>query len=444
LSAAATPSSARAGWPRLRQAYAWRRNVESLYRRPAGHQTPVDGLRALSMLWVMATHVCLALSVFVDYPSFRRLVETLPGAVSWIWHGEKALDTFFVISGYLIGGGLIAEHRRTGHLRLPRFYARRYLRLTPAYVVAVLMVWAVGVEPARKTSHLWANLLYVNNFLPCDQMFMDWTWSLAVEEQFYLVLPLFLVVLFFRTRHKLALMGALFVASFGVRAWVLSLHPHLTQTSFANHFFRDFPGFTCEYFDSVYDKLPTRFGPFVVGVALAWAHLHHGGRLRRFFARPFASEAALLAGAAACVTLLCVPIFRPDSESGPALSPAFIFAYAVLHRNVWAVGVGLGLLASLYPKGPLSRAGASILGARVWYPVAQLSYCTYLFHLGFVMVSYLAVAKLFHAGVDPRQALAAFSLPDLGLALAFTAAMSFAFGAIIYLLVERPFLNLRR
>ena len=396
------------------------------------------------MLWVMATHVCLALSVFLDYPSFRRLVETLPGAISWIWHGEKALDTFFVISGYLIGGALIAEHRRTGRLRLARFYARRYLRLTPAYVTAVLLVWAAGVEPARKTSHLWANLLYVNNFLTCDQMFMDWTWSLAVEEQFYLVLPVFLVALFFRTRYKVALTGALFAASFVVRAWVLARHPHLTQTSFANHFFRDFPGFTCEYFDSVYDKLPTRFGPFVVGVALAWGHVHHGARLRRLFARPFTSDAAALLGAAACVALLSVPIFRPDAASGPVLPPAFIFTYAVLHRNLWALGVGLGLLASLHPRGPLSRACAAILSARIWYPVAQLSYCTYLFHLGFVMVSYLLVAKLFHAGVDPRQALARFTVAELGLALALTAAMSFAFGAIIYLLVERPVLNLRR
>jgi len=444
VSAADTPSNVPRRWARLRQAYAWRKNFESLYHRPAGHQRPVDGLRALSMFWVMATHVCLALSVFVDYPSFRRLVETLPGAVSWIWHGEKALDTFFVISGYLIGGALMAEHRRTGRLRLPRFYARRYLRLTPAYVAAVLIVWAIGVEPARKTSHLWANLLYVNNFLSCDQMFMDWTWSLAVEEQFYLVLPLFLLLLFLRTRHKLAVMGALFAASFVVRARVLLLHPHLTQTSFANHFFRDFPGFTCEYFDSVYDKLPTRYGPFVVGVALAWGHLHHGQRLRRFFARRFASDATWLAGAAACVALLGVPIFRPDAPSGPALAPSVIFAYAVVHRNVWAVGVGLGLLASLYPKGPLSRASATILGARVWYPVAQLSYCTYLFHLGFVMVAYLMVAKLLHAGVDPRQALAAFSVPELGLALALTTVMSFAFGAIVYLLIERPFLNLRR
>ena len=112
-------------WTRLKRAYALRRNLESLYRPPPSREAPVDGLRALSMFWVMATHVCLALSVLVDYQSFRRLVDSLPAAVSWIWHGEKALDTFFVISGYLVGGLLIREHARTGGIRLGRFYARR-------------------------------------------------------------------------------------------------------------------------------------------------------------------------------------------------------------------------------------------------------------------------------------------------------------------------------
>src|SRR3954468_5848022 len=114
-------------WSRLKLADAFRRDVESLYKRPSSRQAPLHALPALSMLWVMATHVCLALSVFVDYPSFRRLVETLPAAVSWIWHGEKSLDTFFTISGYLIGGLLFHEHETTGTIRLRRFYARRYL-----------------------------------------------------------------------------------------------------------------------------------------------------------------------------------------------------------------------------------------------------------------------------------------------------------------------------
>jgi len=427
-------------WTRLKQAYALRRNLESIYRRSTSREAPIDGLRALSMFWVMATHVCLALSVFVDYPSFRGLVDSLPSALAWIWHGEKSLDTFFTISGYLIGGLLLGEHKTMGGIRLRRFYGRRYLRLTPAYVAAVLIVWVSGAEPTKKSAYIWTNLLYVNNFLTCDKMFMDWTWTLAVEEQFYLVLPVLLLVVFFRTKHKVQVLLALFASSFAVRAYVLWRHPHITQTSFANHFFRDFPGFTCEYFESVYDNLYTRYGPFVVGVFVAWVNICHADRLRRVFARPFVSDVFLIGGAAMCVMLLSAPIYEPDAH----LSRSFLFWYAVVHRNIWSIAAGMGLLACLYPNGPLSRTAAAFLSARPWYPVAQLSYCTYLFHLGFVTVSYLVVAKILHPGVAPKQALSTFALPELGLTMVFTVLMSFAFGSMVYLLVERPFMNLRR
>jgi len=341
----------------------------------------LDGIRALAVVSVMIYHA----------------------NSDWLKGGFLGVEVFFVISGYLITLLLISEKEQTNRVDMKHFWIRRARRLLPALFVMLFMltIWTALFERStlgKLRGDVIAALSYgsnwyqvytgqgysaANDFAPLRHL-----WSLAVEEQFYLILPLFLVLVFFRTRHKLALMSALFAASFAVRAWVLVRHPHLTRTSFANHFFRDFPGFTCEYFDSVYDKLPTRFGPFVVGVALAWAHRHHGSRLRRFFVHPFASDAAWMAGAAVCVAMVCVPIFRPDTAGGPALTPSFIFAYALVHRNLWAVGVGLALLATLYPQGPLGRAGAAILGARVWYPVAQLSYSTYLFHLGFVMVSY--------------------------------------------------------
>src|SRR5688572_9062222 len=113
---------------RVRLAFSLRRNIESIYRPPSTREASVDGLRALSMFWVMATHVFLALSVYVDYPSYRHFVKTLPWYASWVFHGEKALDTFFVISGFLIGGLLIGEHTKKGAIDIKRFYVRRYLR----------------------------------------------------------------------------------------------------------------------------------------------------------------------------------------------------------------------------------------------------------------------------------------------------------------------------
>jgi peptidoglycan/LPS O-acetylase OafA/YrhL len=358
-----------------------------------------------------------------------------------VFHGEKALDTFFVISGFLIGGLLIGEHKKTGAIDIKRFYSRRYLRLTPAYAAALVIVLVAGAEPAMKTPYLWTNIFYVNNFLTCDKMFMDWTWSLAVEEQFYLVLPLFLMTLFFRSKHKVVLLVLVFLASFGVRQYVLALHPHITSTSFAHHYFRNSPEFTCEYFESVYDNLYTRFGPFVLGVLVAYLHTCHGEKLKRLVASRVLVNDGLVCGALAiCIALISAPIYDPDGD----LSRAFLNAYAVSNRNVWGIAVSVAMVACLYPAGPISRAVARVLSARIWYPVAQLSYCTYLFHLGFVVLSYLIVTRIFQPGIEPKQALSFFGLAELGLTFVLTVLFSFAFGAIIYLLVERPFLNLRR
>jgi peptidoglycan/LPS O-acetylase OafA/YrhL len=121
--------------------------------------------------------------------------------------GYLGVTAFFVLSGYLITGLLVTEHGNHGRVDLKAFYARRALRLYPALVavvVGVLIVAAVvGYQPTSR-SHLYQagafSLLYVNDFvLAIGQArhftgWLDQTWSLGVEEQFYLVWPLLLIL----------------------------------------------------------------------------------------------------------------------------------------------------------------------------------------------------------------------------------------------------------
>jgi peptidoglycan/LPS O-acetylase OafA/YrhL len=99
-----------------------------------------------------------------------------------------------VISGFLMGSILFGEFKPTGRLEVVRFYARRFLRLIPVYIVAMALglffLHGVPGKPVwYNAENSWANLLYVNNFLPIAQQYMGWCWSLAIEEQFYLLLP---------------------------------------------------------------------------------------------------------------------------------------------------------------------------------------------------------------------------------------------------------------
>jgi peptidoglycan/LPS O-acetylase OafA/YrhL len=138
---------------RIRKAFSLRANAASLWERTGQRYAAVDGLRALSMLWVVWTHQCLGLSHFVSYDAYVRTMERGSWPFTLLLHGEKALDSFFVISGFLIGLMLLAEHERKGRIQLGRFFARRYLRLMPAYAVALAILLAAGNEGADKARY---------------------------------------------------------------------------------------------------------------------------------------------------------------------------------------------------------------------------------------------------------------------------------------------------
>ena len=143
--------------------------------------------------------------------------------------GFVGVDIFFVISGFLIGGILWGEFINTGHLSLKRFYIRRIRRLAPAYVAMALVSFAAAwvvllpFEFREFGKGLIAATLYLANVLfyrqsgyfdtgAEDKVFLH-TWSLSVEEQFYIVLPVLLLLLARNRALVIAVLGGLFLAS---------------------------------------------------------------------------------------------------------------------------------------------------------------------------------------------------------------------------------------
>jgi peptidoglycan/LPS O-acetylase OafA/YrhL len=136
-----------------------------------GYLPALDGLRALAVLAVFAEHF--------TYNEFVR---------GW-GPGTIGVRTFFVLSGFLITSILLAERGTATPKRLAmRFYIRRALRLAPAFYVAIGLAALLGIAGMR--SDWWIHGLYLSNF----QIMVEerWTgaghfWTLAVEEQFYLL-----------------------------------------------------------------------------------------------------------------------------------------------------------------------------------------------------------------------------------------------------------------
>ncbi|SRR6266404_568724 len=146
---------------------------------PKKHYLPAfDGLRAIAIIAVLLFHA-----------TYGRLTGGLLG-----------VDLFFVLSGYLITRLLLQEFEDTGAIRIGFFYARRALRLYPALLCTVLLTGLFWRLPSvsYSTSYLKAStaaLFYFGNFVRQDIGALGHTWSLAIEEQFYLFWPFFLFFL---------------------------------------------------------------------------------------------------------------------------------------------------------------------------------------------------------------------------------------------------------
>ena len=161
-------------------------------------------------------------------PHFRSDIEGLRGlmivlvvlfhaGVSWAAGGFVGVDVFFVISGFFITGVLLREHENDGRIDIARFYGQRALRLAPAFLVVLLatlaaVMWLYApidrapiLASARPIAFYSGNAEFARNtvdYFSAGENPLLHTWSLAVEEQFYLVWPLLLIVVLWLVRAR--------------------------------------------------------------------------------------------------------------------------------------------------------------------------------------------------------------------------------------------------
>lgn len=145
-----------------------------------GHRAELDGVRGIAILLVLASHM------------------QTPGLYAG---GSVGVTLFFVLSGFLISSLLIEEHDRSGRINIGAFYVRRVRRLAPAFVVWASAIAALGATINVDWFFTWPDLFaaagYFGNWTRAaggDLAAFNGTWSLAVEEQFYLVWPFVAIV----------------------------------------------------------------------------------------------------------------------------------------------------------------------------------------------------------------------------------------------------------
>jgi peptidoglycan/LPS O-acetylase OafA/YrhL len=356
--------------------------------KPARHRA-LDGLRALAIGLVFAEH----------FGGF------LPGTLG--------VDVFFVLSGYLITGLLVSEHNRRGTVSFRSFYRRRALRLMPAYLVMTgLTVVTAGTLGGDGSASLVrqgvaSSLTYTSNVATAlhrwdaeTPRLWEFTWSLAAEEQFYLLWPVLLVLglSLARSHRARMLLGAVPFAGFLASAvWsyhLAAVHAPVMRIAVAPD---------------------TRSSGLLLGCAIAIWQSALGARPTARWAPALARWSGLTLGVA---VLWLYP--RDSGYSQARLSPVMAIATALVIVSVTAPLV----------KGHRSPLASRVLSLRPMTFIGALSYSLYLYNvLGLLFFEFAEQQGWIRVAHGLRPVVAAV----IALGLAY----------VSYRWVEQPFLRRR-
>ena len=305
-----------------------------------GYRPALDGIRAVAVVAVIAYHL--------GYGRVRG--------------GFLGVDVFFVLSGYLITSLLLAEHTRTGGIDLVAFWFRRARRLLPALflMLFVLAIWIGATTPAyalgmRRDDILWTLFYGANwHFVATGQDYfaqfataspLRHTWSLAIEEQFYLAWPLIVGALLWLGRRRASVVAAVCVAGIAVSVAAMALLYDPGDPSRA------------------YYGTAARMHELLVGALLAvLLHSYAGSRARRLAARA-APVVALVAG----LGLLVMFARLSDTDAIYYRGVSLLVALGAA-GIIWGVEVApRSIAARLLSVAPVAWVGRISYGLYLWH-----------------------------------------------------------------------------
>lgn len=420
-----------------------------LFRDTSGAReatAPLDGLRAISFLWIFQVH--LMASLFIGSPTERLTAyfEAEPVYADAVMRGHLAVDVFNVLSAFLAFSALLGVGARK-KVPLSAWAVARVLRIAPVYFLFLAACLAIHLfaEPLPAAGNAWANFAFANNLLSFQDIFMPHTWTLALEIQFALVLlPLLAFVMAALDRagavRPFRLLASLAMVSLCARVMSVAVVALVAPTGLRlpmrlhdmDWFSERLPASATHFYSWVYLPPWSRSFSFVVGAVAAYAVARPP---RSGTAHVYASDSRVLL--ALCVMFAAALPRLTSYASQPHYPQALAVLYACFHRAAFAAPLGLLLYWCVHTgerrRVAAVRALASFLSSRVWYPVSSLSFVAYLVHV-------LVIGGVLRAKASDEPITGAFVAERGLVALGVTLLVSLVVAA----LVERPLDRVRR
>lgn len=420
-------------WSDYRQRIQWRAGLHRVFHRGPQDDPVIDGLRGMASLGIVLFHCFYgALFLLKDFDRVSAFAAQLPPWLGFLANTDKAVDVFFMVSAYLLGGALMRETERSGRIAARDFYIRRLFRIYPLFLLG-LAVYALG-NPGLAADNLVYNLLFIDNFTMKNIIPVGW--SLSIEMQFYLVLPMVIAWgMRMPWQGGLRLLQGLFVLSFAPVLVTALVYPVTYETPFyLFHPQRVAPEL---FLNVMYFQTHMRIGPLFLG--LVWALLHHRAAARSL--PPARGIGWALGGLFLAGVCAFFPVYQQDSWYYHYFSPWLNLAGHVLHRNVFCLGVlMLVLLVQDGGAGQLAGSAANalrmVLAWRVWRPFSQVVFPVYLFHFPFVLIA--AILTFQTTDASTIQAVSAAQLLCM---FGIAASLSLCLGVVLHILIEQPMID---
>ena len=423
-------------WHEFVTAFSLYRTVPALLatKQAPGVVTSLNGLRVISMFWVILGHSYVLNIAGIDNTGlFLSILSRF--TFQAVENALFSVDSFFFLSGVLVAYLTLRQMKKTGRFPFLHYYLHRYLRLTPTYAFVLFFGWFLAnhivtspvfavISPLAEecSKYWWTNLIYINNIYPwkLNDECMSWSWYLANDMQFFVLAPLIIFPIYYLLPIGLAVAGAMLLIAFTITAALVGVYNFQGSES-AQLAYNYQTNITAGYQDFIYVKPWSRISPYIVGLLLGYI-LYKGVKLP--FGRIKNIPFYLMMWCASGFLLMSTLYGLYFIWHGHVPSVGENIMYITFSRCAWSVGLALLVFACHNGYGGLIN---TFLSMKIWTPLSRLTFNAYLVHPLILVIIYGQLEKTIH-------------YTDVTLATFFVAfvVFSYAVAAVLCVCVEFP------